>query len=354
MKIKVAILGTDQNYLNRIVAVFNTKYSDKLETYSFTDEKSAMSTIDITKIDVFIAGETFEIDTKKLPQRCGFAYFVDSAEIEQLREQKTIYKFQKADLIYKQILSIYSENTANIAGIRMDSEKSAKLVSFATPCGGVGSSTMAAAFATKLSLLGKRTLYLNMEQFGSADTFFSGEGQSNFGDVIYALKSKKVNLGMKLESTVKKDPCGVFFYSSAQTALNMNEMNEEDIQKLLNDLRISGSYDYIVLDADFGFDKRFRELVKQSSSIVLVSDGSQISNQKLLRAYQAYKILDQQNETNHLGKMALLYNKFSNKTSTVVPETEITALGGVQKFEHATTPQIIKQIIMMSVFDKLF
>lgn len=354
MKIKVAILGTDQNYLNRIVAVFNTKYSDKLETYSFTDEKSAINTIANTKIDVFLASETFEIDTKKLPQRCGFAYFVDSAEIEQLREQKTIYKFQKADLIYKQILSIYSENTVNIEGIHIDSEKSAKIITFATPCGGVGSSTITAAFAIKLLEFGKRVLYLNLEQFGSADAFFSGEGQSNFGDVIYALKSKKVNLGMKLESTVKKDHCGVFFYSPAQTALNMNELNEEDIQKLLNDLRISGSYDYIVIDADFGFDKRFQELVKQSSSIVLVSDGSEISNQKLLRAYQAYKILDQQNETNHLSKMALLYNKFSNKTSMTVPEVEITVLGGVHKFEHATTAQIIKQIDMMNVFDKLF
>lgn len=36
MKIKLALLDNDQNYLNRIVSVFNIRYADKLEIYSFT------------------------------------------------------------------------------------------------------------------------------------------------------------------------------------------------------------------------------------------------------------------------------------------------------------------------------
>ena len=36
MKIKLALLDNDANYLNRLVVAFNTKYSDKFEIYSFT------------------------------------------------------------------------------------------------------------------------------------------------------------------------------------------------------------------------------------------------------------------------------------------------------------------------------
>ena len=36
MKIKVALLDKDKEYLNRLTGVFNTKYADKLEVYSFT------------------------------------------------------------------------------------------------------------------------------------------------------------------------------------------------------------------------------------------------------------------------------------------------------------------------------
>lgn len=38
MKIKVALLDKDKEYLDRLTGVFNTKYADKLEVYSFTDE----------------------------------------------------------------------------------------------------------------------------------------------------------------------------------------------------------------------------------------------------------------------------------------------------------------------------
>ena len=43
MRIKLAILERDQSYLSRIVSVFNTKYADKFEIYSFTDRDIALN-----------------------------------------------------------------------------------------------------------------------------------------------------------------------------------------------------------------------------------------------------------------------------------------------------------------------
>ena len=62
MRIKLALLDKDQNYLNRIVSVFNTKYSDKLEIYSFTNTENALATLDSARIDVLVASDVFEID----------------------------------------------------------------------------------------------------------------------------------------------------------------------------------------------------------------------------------------------------------------------------------------------------
>ena len=69
MKIKLAILERDQSYLNRIVSVFSTKYSDKFEIYSFTNPEVALSTLDSAKIDVLVANDAFDIDVSKLPKR---------------------------------------------------------------------------------------------------------------------------------------------------------------------------------------------------------------------------------------------------------------------------------------------
>lgn len=244
MKIKLAILDKDKSYLNRIVTVFEVKYADKFEVYSFTDLSVAIQTLSEVKIDVLIANDAFDVDVVKLPKRCGFAYFVDSPDIDMLNNQRTICKFQKADLIYKQILSIYSENAGNITGLKI-SDDSCKLVAFTSPCGGTGSSTMAAACALHFAGQGKKTLYLNLEKYGSSDSFFSAEGQFDMSDIIFALKSKKANLSLKLESSVKQDNSGVYFYSQTKVALDMLELSADDILHLISELKLTGSYDYI-------------------------------------------------------------------------------------------------------------
>ena len=63
MKIKLALLDSDQNYLNRIVTAFNIKYADKLEIYSFTKLESAMAALEPSRIDVLVASDTFVVES---------------------------------------------------------------------------------------------------------------------------------------------------------------------------------------------------------------------------------------------------------------------------------------------------
>jgi hypothetical protein len=126
LKIKLAILDSDANYLNRIASVFTNRFSDKLEVYSFTDTQAAMQNLKPSRINVFIAGDAFDID-------------------------------------------------------------------FVSASGGVGSSSAAVACAKNFAASGQKTAYLNLEQFGSVEPFFSGVGQTDFSDVIFALKRKKTN-----------------------------------------------------------------------------------------------------------------------------------------------------------------
>lgn len=352
MKIKLALLEKDRNYLNRIVSVFNTKYSDKFEIYSFSDLDMALETIENIKIDVFVVDEVFDIDLSKLPKRCGMAYFVDSADIDTFKEKRAICKFQKIDLIYKQIISVYSENAGSISEFKLENGN-CNVICFSSPCGGCGNSTMAVATAVHFASQGKKTLYLNLEKFGSSDVFFKADGQFDMSDIIFALKSKNTNLSLKLESSVKLDNRGVYFYSQSKIALDMLELNMADIIRLISEIKLSSLYEYVVVDLDFSITTEYIKLYKQMNSIVMVSDGSETANSKLLRAYNAILTLEMNEDTNLINKINLIYNKFSNKTSKAIEDTEIKTLGGAPRYEHALCDQIVAQLATMSIFDKL-
>lgn len=352
MKIKLAILEKDVSYLNRIVSVFSTKYADKFEIYSFTDPSVALSSLDDAKIDVLVANDAFDINVAALPKRCGFAYFVDSADINTENDQRAICKFQKADLIYKQILSVYSEKAGSISGLKLD-EESTKIVFFNSVSGGTGASTMAAATALRFAAQNKKTLYLNIEKFGSSDTFFSGEGQFDMSDVIFALKSKKANLPLKLESCVKQDVKGVYFYSQSKIALDMLELGCDEVIRLISELKLTGGYDYIIVDADFGMDKDTLKICKLAHSIVWVGDGSEVSNSKIFRAYNALKTLEANAESPLVNRICLAYNKFSNKTSKALADIEIKNIGGAPRFEHATVEMVLEQLQAKEMLDKI-
>lgn len=85
MKIKVALLDKDKEYLDRLTGVFNTKYADKLEVYSFTDEKNAIESVKEYRIDVLIAEEDFDIDKSEFKRNCGLAYFTGTPGIELIK-----------------------------------------------------------------------------------------------------------------------------------------------------------------------------------------------------------------------------------------------------------------------------
>lgn len=351
MKIKLAILEKDISYLQRIVSVFETKFSDKFEIYSFSDREITMSSLAESKIDVLIANDVFEINVAALPKRCGFAYLVDSTDVDTVNDQRAICKFQKADQIYKQILSIYSEKAGSISGLKLDD--STRIVIFNSVSGGTGASSMAAAYATRLATNGKKTLYLNIEKFGSSDLFFAGEGQFDMSDIIFALKSKKANLSLKLESCVKQDARGVFFYSQPKIALDMLELNCDEIIRLVSELKLTGSYDYIVIDADFSLDKGYIKVYEQAHEIIWVGDGSELSNSKVFRAYTALTTFEKNADVPLSNRIQLIYNKFSNKTGKAIGDIGLKAIGGAPRYEHATTDQVIAQLSKMEMLDKI-
>lgn len=309
MKIKLAILDKDTAYLQRIVSVFNNKYADKLKIYSFTDQEMDLET--------------------------------------------AICKFQKISRIYQQILNLYSEVAADIVTASSGENNRTKIISVLSPAGGVGCSTIAAACAKALCQNGRRVLYLNLEKYGSTKILFQGEGTEGLGDALYAIKSGKANLSMKLEGIVRQDRSGVYFLTECNVVLDRLEMKREELDILLQQVKLGDGYDNIILDLDFSFDSFEMEAMKQSHNILIVSDGSENANTKIQRVFDAMNILEQRGGSVLTNKMALLYNRFYAQTGKQLEDSYFPVLGMIPDFKGMKLQQFIEEIAKTNVFESL-
>ncbi|MCI8351967.1 MAG: chromosome partitioning protein ParA [Oscillospiraceae bacterium] len=352
MKVKLAILHSDSAYLNRLTSVLEANYKEKLALYSFTDAALALSALGKEKVDVFLADDSFEIDLQQLPAKCAFAYFVDSPEIDTCNGSRAICRFQRTELLYKQILGLFSDVVGR-ESVRNIYSSGTKLLIFSSPCGGTGTSTLAAACALHFATAGKRSLYLNFERFGGADAYFGGEGHADMSDVIYAVKSGRGNLAVKLESCVRQDSRGVSYFSSAKAALDVMELTVSEKVRLVSELISSGSYDYIVIDMDFDLSQSALPLFQPAHALVWISDGVGVSNGKIMRAYEALCVQGNGFSPALADRVCLIQNKCVGAEGAMGEIPGIRSAGTIAKIRHRMEEQITASLAGSEVFDKI-
>ncbi len=352
MKIKFAILDQDQTYLSRVMNSLESKYSDKLEIYCFTDLEKAISTVIKNNIDVFFVSHTYEMAVQQIPDRCGFAYLVDTKGVDRYNGERAICKFQKLESFYSEIIDVFTDkNDVMLSSESVNAD--VPLYVFTSASGGSGTSVAAAAFSVSLAREVKKILYLNLENFGDTNLYFHGDGQYDLRDMMIALKSGKSNIAMKLETIAKKDDYGVYFIATPKNALDVGMLTSEDIKDLVGMFRKSGIFDCVVIDINFSIGDKEISLFKQAYAIIFVNDGSETSNGKFRRAYETLVVAEQKENASFLSRINIFFNKINEKFNAGIDIPGLNVVGAAPKFENASIENIIKKLVELNVFKDL-
>ncbi|MDR1217641.1 MAG: chromosome partitioning protein ParA, partial [Oscillospiraceae bacterium] len=280
------------------------------------------------------------------------AYLTDSPDIGTVNGRRAVCKYQRAETLYRSVLEIF-DASAGAIGVRGGAGGTRGVVLFTAASGGTGCSSCAAACAVRFARAGRRTLYLNLEPLGGAGAFFTGEGQSDFSDVIFALKSGAANLQLKLEIGARRDDSGVFFFAEPRTAFDMRELDGGDMDALMTQLETSGMYEYIVVDAAFAPGPTVSCMLRRATALVFVSDGSEMANMKLERARRALEIMESQDDAARTPPVYVFYDKFSGKTGERAQYDGARVLGGAPRYEGADTARIVSILSELDAFDAL-
>lgn len=284
MRIKLGFVETDKIYIERLIAALIRFYFAGTEVYSYMDIGNTNSEIEEQRDDI-------------VPSE----------------RRRAIYIFQKAVFFYKDVLVLYLEYTSRIIRRRQNGEL-AEVITFTSPICGCGTTSVAAAFAINCSLNNKSALYLNLETIPCTEIIFDGKGKYTFTDVVYAVKSKLSDLSMKLESFAVTDSVRVDYFLSPVNCMDLYELNEEDIEILIDELKALGLYDFIVIDISFSLNGNFKKVLECSDKTVFVTGENEkdcLKLQKLqglMEEYmgdedfvrRAYIIINNTLESNHL------------------------------------------------------
>lgn len=352
MKIKLAVLDKEQSYLERISTSLGHKYNDKLEIYCFTDMQKAVENVIKNNIDVFFASFSYEIDTSVLPERCGFAYLVDTKDVDLYNGERAVCKFQKLENIHNYIIDIYTDkNDIKLSTPIMSSDMPVYV--FTSAVGGCGTSVAASAFSISLAKEGKKVIYLNLEKFGNTSFYFDGEGQYDLRDILIAIKSGKSNISMKLESMVKKDKTNVSFISSPQKSLDIATLTAADIKSLIELFKTSGAFDCVVIDIDFEVSDKITSLFNLSHAVILVSDASEKATYKIQRAYEAVSMSVNPQNAAFLDRIVIFYNRVKNSLQSSINIPNVRTIGASPEYNNANVNDIMRKMVEVNAFKDL-
>lgn len=352
MKIKLGILTKDTGYSSRLISALTSRHAEEFEMFSFTEAGIAFKESRSQRLDVLLVEEQDAFDVSSAPDHLYIVYLVESRDIETVGQSPVIFKYQKTELIVKQIWSLYAEVIDSSRSVNKKSDSDCKIIGFASPCGGCGSSTMAAVCAVDLAKHNKRVMYLNLEKISSADVCFRGDGMQNLSDIILTLKGKKANLAMKIEACLRQDSHGVAFFSESNQILDMYEMSTDEQVELIQALLDSGMFDYLILDLDFDLTEAQRKIYYLADTFVITAGCTAASDEKLKRAYQAMKIQEQNQPVSLLNHAVLVYNQCSNPAKAM-PDLPLKVLCNVPYFHQMPEIQILEQVSAYDFFGNL-
>ena len=294
MKIRLALIDGDEDYRKRLSDFYIKNYHDKIEILNFSSLDSFENNRGHKTIDIMLVSETIEDDLSMYSEKISIAYLSDRDLIERKNNIKTINKFKKPEKIYKEILNVLAD------GVNGD---------------------IAYKFSEGNNTLGIPTLYLNFEALSSSNIFLPGEGNTGFDEIIYALKSKKQSVSLKIESNVLKNEDGLDFFNEARIVLDMLEMSDEDISVLIREIQSMGKYRHIIIDSNLNLGSRLNIFSKLAYKVIFVFEDTKLGIKKMSDLNEALHLLENGGNIDITNKLSLICNKVKDMNQVSIPES---------------------------------
>lgn len=250
MEVKVlAICDREKQYALKLMKAFCEKKSFGFQVRVFSGVEELEQALLQIQIEILLISGNY-MSEKLSYFKVGKIILLSDGEVfEEYSDYESIYKYQSADRILKEILCYYAEYARPVVTMHA-SKKEFEVHGIYSPVGRCGKSALTEALAEKFGKK-KRTLLLDLQSFSAISEQFEGDELWDLADLIYFLRQGKNTFLYKLGSIVQSRE--MFDYILPMKApADLKSVTLAEWTELLEKLATDSSYDVVVID--FGND----------------------------------------------------------------------------------------------------
>lgn len=274
----LAICDEELDYAAHLADYLGRKEGRFSETRVFTNEKSLADFLAKHNIDLLLIGESIFQKRKEWENARQIVLLSEGGALaeELAKEQASIYKFQSAENIFRELNDIYAlqeKPHRKVPGTGGES----RVFGVFSPCGGSRKTIFAMALGELLAKK-KKVLYINLECFSGLGRQIFENSMEGMSELIYYIHEKNLALSQKIQSMICRMGA-VDTIPPVNHFRDLMEIEEDDVDAVMGELKASGIYDYVIIDLGYFHFSTFQWLF-WCDSVFLTGGEDRISMEK--------------------------------------------------------------------------
>ena len=292
-KLKLVLLTSDDSYADYFSNfMLNPDNNNRFSTKIFTNKDSFNQMMRNQKQHILLTDYNLEDIDVSVFEKTIILRDKDEYIPE---EVPNILKYQPIKNLLDKVLAIFYEENGNLQLLSNEGDSGSYVISFYGGSSGVGKTLSSLCLARHLSIKDKRVFYLNLETVHTTLLYFKEEKESS-AEVFYYVKNNKDKLLSKIEFLKSRDDLtGIDYFSLPVNPEEMDIFTGEDLEVLIQALKATKDYDFIIIDLDSTLHERNTRALEISDEVfwLLSSDEASFSRSKyILESNTACENLD--------------------------------------------------------------
>ncbi len=333
MNIKIAILDSDINYLERLSGVL--QQYDELSVSVFTKKETLEQAMEQNSFQIVLFHpDVSESQINFLSGVMPIGLCDDETKNRKLYPQiPVIQKYQRISNIYKELLKCYAEY-ADDNGMEF-LQGSAKTIAVYSPVGGSGKTTIALAIARKLRAMNKRVFFLSAEQFNSTSLHFPVQ-EEGITRLIETLNGTN-NFQLTLKGILKENETGILYVEGFQRLVDYEDVSHVEIENVISKIRQCDVCDYLIIDTGSSLDEITKTVLESVDKIVLVQRNGENAEEKI-------KLFDTQVWVNEQKERMFAIKNFAEQNKKGYELPGLPVIGVVHNYGNILNNDLLSYI----------